>query len=226
MSRFGFTGDDAVLTLYSTSDGLPDATLGSAIVNSALISTTAPIFVPFDLTSSSTPVNVGEVLAFGISSTTGGTYILPYPMPSGEYAGGSSVRRTLSTPPGAWSFQTGRDYGFKTYVAASLAFLPADFEEDHDVDADDLARWQMGFGTLASATHTQGDADANGAVDGADFLIWQQQFDEPPPTSTAGTAIPEPATFVLSILAAAGIPITCRQIHATRRYLRILHPQH
>jgi len=53
------------------------------------------------------------------------------------------------------------------------------------------------------ATHGQGDADGNGAVDGADFLAWQQQFGTTLATPAAG-AIPEPSSVLLVACAATG----------------------
>lgn len=80
----------------------------------------------------------------------------------------------------------------------SLTVTPifeADFDEDLDVDGDDLARWEAGYasGTL----HTQGDADLDGDVDGSDFLVWQQQFGSIGPL----TAVPEPTPLALLTMA-------------------------
>jgi hypothetical protein len=36
------------------------------------------------------------------------------------------------------------------------------------------ANWRHGYGILADAEHYSGDAD--GDVDGQEFLVWQQQF--------------------------------------------------
>ena len=52
-------------------------------------------------------------------------------------------------------------------------FLDADFDEDGDVDGDDLTLWQAGYGS--GTLHSQGDADGDGDVDGRDFLTWQRQ---------------------------------------------------
>ncbi len=70
-------------------------------------------------------------------------------------------------------------------------FLPADFDEDGQVNADDLATWQTAFGATDA-----GDADLDGDTDGADFLLWQQQFGATPAVA-AIQAIPEPATLAL-----------------------------
>jgi hypothetical protein len=78
----------------------------------------------------------------------------------------------------------------ETLPAAPI--LTADFDEDLDVDGDDLANWKSGFGVSGSATHLQGDADGDLAVDGDDFLAWQRQFTG----AATAVAIPEPATML------------------------------
>jgi hypothetical protein len=81
-------------------------------------------------------------------------------------------------------------------------FSPADFDEDGFVDADDLATWKTAYGTTAA-----GDANNDGVSDGADFLLWQQQFTGP----DAIAAIPEPATALLSGLAAVAVVAAARR---------------
>ena len=70
----------------------------------------------------------------------------------------------------------------------------ADFDDDGDVDGDDLARWHIGFGLGSFATHMLGDADADEDVDGGDFLAWQRQLGQPAP---AAATVPEPGHFVI-----------------------------
>ncbi len=73
----------------------------------------------------------------------------------------------------------------------------ADFDNDDDVDADDLALWQMAFG--GPATAITGDANGDGAADGGDFLIWQRQFTGPP--MLGASQVPEPLSITLLGLA-------------------------
>lgn len=49
--------------------------------------------------------------------------------------------------------------------------LTADFDDDGDVDGDDLTIWKGNVGPTAAA-----DANADGITDGADFLAWQGEF--------------------------------------------------
>jgi hypothetical protein len=72
----------------------------------------------------------------------------------------------------------------------------ADFDEDGDVDKDDLSAWKDGFGS-APAEHMDGDANADGLANGFDFLIWQQQFGSTGAALTASTTVPEPGTALL-----------------------------
>jgi len=81
--------------------------------------------------------------------------------------------------------------------------LTADFDEDGDVDATDLGIWKVGFGTTSGAGHTQGDANGDHKVDGADFLLWQRGAGGHVPIVLAGGAVPEPASLALLLIAAA-----------------------
>jgi hypothetical protein len=75
----------------------------------------------------------------------------------------------------------------------------ADFDNDNDVDGNDFLIWQRGQGTTTGATNGNGDADGNGSVDGADLGIWKTQFGMTG-SSESVSAVPEPASFVLSLL--------------------------
>jgi hypothetical protein len=84
-------------------------------------------------------------------------------------------------------------------VSPDPTFLASDFDEDLDVDGDDLVHWRTNFGT--GTTHLQGNAD--GAVgdldvDGYDFLVWQRQLGSAV-TVAATASIPEPAALVLLV---------------------------
>ena len=73
--------------------------------------------------------------------------------------------------------------------------LPGDFDNDGDVDGEDLLVWQTGFGLASGASALDGDADGDADVDGFDFLTWQLSY---APASTAVTAvIPEPSSCLL-----------------------------
>ena len=73
----------------------------------------------------------------------------------------------------------------------------ADFDNDGDVDAADLAQWQGDFGGPGS------DSDGDGDSDGFDFLAWQQQAGSGVSVVAASSSVPEPSTLFLTGLAAS-----------------------
>ena len=89
--------------------------------------------------------------------------------------------------------------------------LSADFDNDGDVDSDDLAVWTGAYGSTDA-----GDADADGDTDGQDYAIWQRTFGNDATQSVvafsssdlellglvSGAAVPEPTTGLLALFAA------------------------
>jgi hypothetical protein len=86
-------------------------------------------------------------------------------------------------------------------IVRLIAEFGADFDEDGDVDKDDLLAWQTNY-SLTGVDHEDGDADDDGDVDGRDFLIWQKQYTGPGPLAAA-TSVPEPGSFGLLCLGPA-----------------------
>ena len=82
--------------------------------------------------------------------------------------------------------------------------MPGDFDEDADVDGEDLTQWQGDFGLNGSS-----DSDDDGDSDGADFLNWQRTFGvgQPAPaiSSTVSPIVPQNSTPVNA--EAAGIDL-------------------
>lgn len=97
----------------------------------------------------------------------------------------------------------------------SFVPLPADFDEDGDVEGDDLDAWEANYGTNGTATHRQGDADGNQSVDGTDFLIWQLQYGmgESDNHAAHSSNVPEPDAGSLLLLGLAGIGILTSRRH-------------
>jgi hypothetical protein len=94
----------------------------------------------------------------------------------------------------------------KLYTTGELTLLAtSDFNGDNHVDGADLAAWSAHFGLASGAAASQGDANRDFAVDGGDFLAWQRQLGSPALAIAANAPVPEPATSLLFILAAAGI---------------------
>jgi hypothetical protein len=83
----------------------------------------------------------------------------------------------------------------------------ADFDEDGDVDAEDLSAWTERAGLWTGMN----DADGDDFQTGADFLYWQQQLGEAPPDpadfeaainaalAASASAIPEPTSLTLLV---------------------------
>lgn len=84
-------------------------------------------------------------------------------------------------------------------LTASLA--EADFNSDTFVDGTDLGVWETGYGMGTGATRSDGDATGDGAVTGADFLVWQRQFTGPSAVVPTVSAIPEPTTAAIVLSA-------------------------
>lgn len=81
----------------------------------------------------------------------------------------------------------------------------ADFDGDGNIDGRDFLTWQRGFGIDdGTAQLADGDATGDGNVDGDDLVVWQGQYGNTPPLATT-TAVPEPASAVLMLLAMAGL---------------------
>lgn len=85
----------------------------------------------------------------------------------------------------------------------------ADFDNDNDVDGADFLTWQRNVG--ASGLNRIGDVNHDHVVDNADRTIWSQRFGTP--GGLGATAIPEPATYALSLLGFT-IAICCRRCAA------------
>jgi hypothetical protein len=200
LARAGFSSANGVFRVYSTSGGLPNASLGSAVINSAAVSTTTPTFISFDLNSFNIAARAGDMFAFGISSPDGGLYFLPDSFQSNPYAGGTGVRRTLSAPPGPWSIQT-YDYSFKTYVNAASPALLGDYNSNGIVDADDYTVWRD---TLAAGGTSLLNDPTPGMVDQSDYTYWTAHFGAAGGGEAAirPAAVPEPSSIALVISAA------------------------
>lgn len=82
---------------------------------------------------------------------------------------------------------------------ASLSEIySADFDQDGDVDGDDLAKWEADYGLNSGS-----DANGDGVSNGLDYLAWQRQFGSGSPSASLSATVPEPSSqiLVLSLLA-------------------------
>jgi hypothetical protein len=134
--------------------------------------------------------------ALGILSAAGGVF--------GTF---DAVLQPANMPPGL-QFAIVYDLSLVQLQVVSVPTFSADFDDDGDVDGDDLAQWQDDFGLNADS-----DADNDGDSDGADFLAWQQQLgagSAPALPVRAGSSVAPPAAvsepasglLVIALLAA------------------------
>jgi len=93
--------------------------------------------------------------------------------------------------------------------------ISADFNADGVVDGVDFLQWQRGNGKTIGATHQEGDANRDGAVNAADLELWKGAFTAP--AANASVAIPEPASLLLSVAAALAITAQKKVRRASRR---------
>ncbi|MCC6492732.1 MAG: PEP-CTERM sorting domain-containing protein [Pirellulales bacterium] len=96
--------------------------------------------------------------------------------------------------------------------------LDGDFSGDNTVDGDDLGLWISGFGLTGQTDDANGDADLNGDVEGADFLIWQRQFGATAMAAASISAVPEPSTLALALF---GLAVAGRLAFGSRRNGRV-----
>lgn len=140
-------------------------------------------------------------LASGFAPTLGDSFRL---MTATAGITGTFATTSLPTLGGGLSWDV--DY---TATALTLSVVTdgpsADFDGDGDVDANDLAKWKVGFGKKQGAEPFDGDADGDFDVDGSDFLVWQRQFGGAAPTSPATGAVPEPTACMLAAVAALSL---------------------
>ncbi|MCA9229399.1 MAG: hypothetical protein KDA57_02000 [Planctomycetales bacterium] len=81
--------------------------------------------------------------------------------------------------------------------------LDADFDFNAQVDSFDLLAWEAGYGTSDGASQHLGDADGDQDVDGFDLLAYQREFGSGVTALLAAETVPEPATWLLALAAAA-----------------------
>lgn len=89
----------------------------------------------------------------------------------------------------------------RKFVSVS-GLLDGDADRDGDVDADDLQRWEAGYGSAGD--WSDGDFDGDALVTGSDFLTWQRQAGKTAPLA-AVQQVPEPSSLVLTVFALAGL---------------------
>jgi hypothetical protein len=92
---------------------------------------------------------------------------------------------------------------------SNAATVPGDYNGDGVVDAADYTVWRD---SLGSTTNLAADGNINGRIDEGDFDVWRQHFGQTAPSGTgaAASAVPEPASRLLWLLA-TGLTALCRR---------------
>jgi uncharacterized protein YjbI with pentapeptide repeats len=105
------------------------------------------------------------------------------------------------TPTGAFTVSSPYAWDLsKLYTTGEVTLtsvggtMPGDFNNDGEVDAADLLKWQGDFGENGSS-----DADNDNDSDGADFLAWQRQLGGGSPTASTAQHVPEPIGASLAV---------------------------
>jgi T5SS/PEP-CTERM-associated repeat protein len=199
-------------TLLIEIAGTTRGTQYDAIDSSGIVSLAGQLDV--DLLGGFTPA-VGDT--FNIISTAGGV--------TGQFTTLASKLPALGATK-RWSIEyTPTNVLLKVLSAA----MEADFDEDGDVDGNDLTNWKAGYGFSGpTTTHMQGDADSDLDVDGADYLIWQQQLGSVTAVSGVDQVVPEPAAALMLIM---GMSTVCSRrarpsenVHCCRSACRPMQP--
>lgn len=120
----------------------------------------------------------------------------------GSFANGASGQR-IADADGRGTFLISYGLGspfdpFQVVLSDFQPALNADFDNDGDVDGDDLAQWQGDFGA-----NDLSDADDDGDSDGADLLAWQQQLGGGGSAVDAVANVPEPSAAIMLVVGAA-----------------------
>jgi hypothetical protein len=195
--------NNVILSVYNTSDGVPNGVVATASLSPAAVPGLQS-FVSFDVSSFQVAVSSHDVLAFALKKDgfDGGPYIMPF-MLNNSYPAGSSYRRTLSDPPGPWTIQDNRDYGFKTYVVSEEnTTLLGDYNQNGMIDAADYTVWRDLF--LVDEAVLPNDPTPN-VIYQSDYEYWKSHFDAlPEGAGGGGASVPEPAAITLMLVPVVG----------------------
>jgi hypothetical protein len=185
---------------------VPNASLGTALLPWDAIPTAGFGYQSFDVSSLAIPVQVNDVLAFGIKSSGDALFLLRSTFTSDSYAGGETKFRALSVPPGPWTGYTpSHDSGFRTYVTPLSLLLPGDFNNNGNVDAADYVIWRRNFGALNEAA-LNGNGDNQNGVDNGDYALWRASFSAAGSGASAvNVTVPEPDLPALILTSAVAL---------------------
>ncbi len=108
---------------------------------------------------------------------------------------------------------------------AELSFpLPGDYNQNGTVDAADYIVWRKSEGQTGAGLAA--DGDGNGVINDDDYGVWRAHFGQTPGSGAnvglpGNAAVPEPASFLLAVIALAAARVICSGREASRA-----RPQH
>ena len=88
--------------------------------------------------------------------------------------------------------------------------VAGDYDNDGDVDGNDLLVWQRGLGSSVAPPGTDPDGSGNGIVDAADLTVWRNNFGFGA-AEQAVAAIPEPVSGLLLLTSLAPFAVRRRR---------------
>jgi hypothetical protein len=217
---------EALMSYQSSTGGAGNIQIGQMGVYRGEIVSQSGIFQSFPLdgesigmgTTPSLPTFAGDTaLMFGLALSTRTSASVGFGGEPGHANGYASFGHTFGFPTSGPVANLPEGYTLNS-ISGNIVdnqFVPpepADFDEDGDVDGDDLAQWQGDFGE-----NDLSDADDDGDSDGADFLAWQQQLGSGA-AMTAAQTVPEPASaFLAAATFAAAVLLASRPQSRTNR---------
>jgi T5SS/PEP-CTERM-associated repeat protein len=98
---------------------------------------------------------------------------------------------------------------YETNGVRLVVVLPGDYSHNNVVDAADYVVWRKTLNQLVTLGDG-GDGNGNGLIDSGDYDIWRAHFGQTASGggsgagASANTAVPEPATLIMLMFAAAG----------------------
>jgi hypothetical protein len=146
---------------------------------------TAPIYLASRNNTTAPAVNGNQTgqLAWGATTVNGDGSVSQILYAMGTNQGIQAFTFTLESPP-----------------------VPGDYDGDHVVNAGDYVVWRKTSGNSVTPAGSGADGSGDGTVGPEDYAFWQARFGNSNPGSgvSLSSAVPEPGTFVLALIAAVG----------------------